>query len=206
VVAYNLGLAERHKQVIHSALERNSEEVAVPIAVRMEAAGAVHMVVVHTEVEVVVPIAVRMEAAGAVRAARMEVEVVHTVVAVPNLAVAVDLDHKTWIIPSRQIFIIAFCTIRVNAQYHTTGVEANRQVSIREAHHCFRGIRRLESALMRKYGVVSLHVDAIIQTIILRRDDQQSLKVSVRLTKRIHESIENGSLSGGSKHHDGRVS
>jgi len=111
--------------------ERNSGEVAVPIAVHKEAAEVVRMAVVHIEMEVAVPIVVRMEAAVAVRAARMEVEVVHTEVAVPDLAVAVDLDHKTWINPSRQIFTISFCTVRGNVQYHTTGVEANRQVSIR---------------------------------------------------------------------------
>ena len=108
-----------HNQALHTASERNSEEVAVPIVVRTEAAEAVHMVVVRTEIEVV-------------RAVRMEVEVVHTEaeVAVPDLAVAVGLDHKTWIIPSRRIFIISHCTIRDNVQYHTTGVKANRQVSM----------------------------------------------------------------------------
>jgi len=107
VVAHNLGLAERHKQALHIVSERNSEEVAVPIVVHTEAAGvvrAVRMVVAHTAVEV----------------------------AVPNLAVAAGLDHKTWINPSRRIFIISHCNIRGNLQYHTTGVKANRQVSIRE--------------------------------------------------------------------------
>ena len=117
VVAYNLGLAERRKQEQHIVLERNPEEAAVPIVVHKEAAEVVHMVVVHTEIEVAVPIVVHMEAAE---------------VAVPNLVVAVGLDHKTWIIPSCLIFIISLCYIRGNLQYHTTGVKANRQVSIRE--------------------------------------------------------------------------
>ena len=124
VVAYNLELAGHHKQVLHTVSERNSEEVAVPIVVHKEAAEAVHMVVVHTEIEVAVPIVVHKEAAEAVH---MEIEV-----AVPNLAVAADLDHKTWINPSRQLFIISNCYIRDNLQYHTTGVKANRQVSIRK--------------------------------------------------------------------------
>jgi len=119
--------------------ERNPEEVAVPIVVRTEAAGVVR--VVHMEVEaahkeaagVAVPIVVRTEAAGAVQAVHMEVEAAHKEaagVAVPNLAVAVGLDHKTWINPSRRIFIISHCTIQGNVHYHTTGVKANRQVSI----------------------------------------------------------------------------
>jgi hypothetical protein len=97
-------------------LERNLEEVAVPIVVDREAAEAVHMVVVHTEVvevvEVVVPIVVHTEI-EVVQVVRMAVEAVHTEVvevAVPNLGVG--LDHKTWIIPSRPIFIISHCTIR----------------------------------------------------------------------------------------------
>jgi hypothetical protein len=92
-------------------LERNLEEVAVPIVVDKEAVEAVHMVVVHTEMEVAVPIAVRMEA-EVVQVVRMAVEAVHTEVvevAVPNLAVAADLDHMTWIIPSRRIFILSYC-------------------------------------------------------------------------------------------------
>ena len=88
------------------------------------------MVVVHKVVEVAVPIVVRTEAAEADRVVRMVIEV-----AVPNLAVAVGLDHKTWIIPSCLIFIISLCYIRGNLQYHTTGVKANRQVSIREVNH-----------------------------------------------------------------------
>ena len=139
VVAYSPELVGRRKQVQHTALERNSEEVAVPIVVHKEAAGVVrvvHMavVVVHKEVvEVAVPIVVRTEI-EVVQAVRMVVEVAHTAVevAVPNLAVAVGLDHKTWIIPSCLIFIISLCYIRGNLQYHTTGVKANRQVSIRE--------------------------------------------------------------------------
>lgn len=88
VVAYNLGLAERRKQALHTALERNPEEVAVPIVVR-------------TEMEVV-------------QAVHREVEVAHreVEVAVPSLAVAVDLDHKTWKNPSRQVFNISHCSIR----------------------------------------------------------------------------------------------
>jgi hypothetical protein len=112
-VAYNLGLAELHKRVLRIVSERNLEEVAVPIVVDREAAEAVHMVVVHTEVvEVAVPIVVRM-GIEVVQVVRMAVEAVHTEVvevAVPNLGVG--LDHKTWIIPSRPIFIISHSTIR----------------------------------------------------------------------------------------------
>ena len=112
-------------------LERNPEEAAVPIVVHTEAVEAVHMEVevVHTEAAGAVR-AVHTEAAGVVQAVHMEVEVVHTEAAVPNLAVAVGLDHKTWINPSRQIFINSLYTIQENRQYHTTGVEANRQASI----------------------------------------------------------------------------
>jgi len=113
VVAYSPELVGRRKQVQHTALERNSEEVAVPIVVHKEAVEVVHK-----------------EAAEIVPAVRMVVEV-----AVPNLVVAVGLDHKTWIIPSCLIFIISHCSIRGNRQYHTTGVKANRQVSIREVNH-----------------------------------------------------------------------
>ena len=138
VVAYNLGLAEHRKQELHTVLGRNPEEVAVPIVVRTEAAGVVQ--VVHVEVvvahmeaaEVAVPIVVHTEAAGVVRAVRMVVAHTAVEVAVPNLAVAVGLDHKTWIIPSCLIFSISNCYIRGNLQYHTTDVKANRQVSIRK--------------------------------------------------------------------------
>ena len=130
-VVYNPGLAVRRKQALHTGLERNPEEVAVPIVVRKVAVEAVHMGLL--------PI-LRMEVdhccsyggCWAVRVVHMEVEAAHTEieVAVPNLAVAVGLDHKTWINPSRRIFIISHCTIQGNVQYHTTGVKANRQVSI----------------------------------------------------------------------------
>ena len=99
------GLAERRNQALHTVSERNSEEVAVPI-------------VVHTEVEVVhmVVAVVHTEVVGAVPVVHMVVEVAHMVVevAVPNLAVAVGLDHKTWINPSRRKFIISHCTIQGN--------------------------------------------------------------------------------------------
>ena len=106
VVAYNLGLVERRKQALHTVSEHNPEEVADPIVVHMVAVEAVHKVVVQVEMEVAEPIAVRMEAEE-VEAVRMEVVVAHTevVVAVPDLAVAVDLDHKTWINPSCRVFI-----------------------------------------------------------------------------------------------------
>ena len=80
VVAHNPGLAARRKQALHTVSERNPEEVAVPIVVHTEAAEVVRVVRV-----------VRMAVA------HMEIEV-----AVPNLVVAVGLDHKTWIIPSCQ--------------------------------------------------------------------------------------------------------
>lgn len=123
-----------HNQALHTVSERNSEEVAVPIVVHTEAAGVVRMVVavVHTEAVGAVPVVhmevevARTEAAGAVPAVRTVAEV-----AVPNLAVAVGLDHKTWINPSRRIFIISYCTLQGNVQYHSTGVKANRQVTIR---------------------------------------------------------------------------
>jgi len=80
-------------------LERNPEEAAAPIEVAHRVAvEAVHsteeavapIVVVHKEVEVV-----HKEAAEAAQAVHMAVEA-----AAPNLAAAVGLDHKTWIIPS----------------------------------------------------------------------------------------------------------
>ncbi len=100
VVAYSPELVGRRKQVQHTALERNSEEVAVPIVVHTEAAGVVqvvHMevVVAHKEAaEVAAPIVVRTEI-EVVQAVRMEVVVAHMVVAVAvlNLAVAAGLDH-----------------------------------------------------------------------------------------------------------------
>jgi len=133
VVACNLGLAARRKQALHTGSERNPGEVVGPTVVHTVVVGAVqavHMVVVHTEMEVdhrEVVVVVRMEAAGAVQADHMEAEAVHTVVALPNL---VGLDHKTWIIPSCRVYILPYCIIQENRQYHTTGVEANRQVSI----------------------------------------------------------------------------
>ena len=113
MVVYNPGLlAGCRKQVQHTVLESNPEEAAAPIEVAhrvaVEAAQAVHMaveavapiVVVHKEVEVV-----HKEAAEAVQAVQMAVEVAHMVIeaAAPNLAAAVGLDHKTWIISSCQI-------------------------------------------------------------------------------------------------------
>jgi len=113
VVAYNPGLlAGCRKQVQHTVLERNPEEAAAPTVVaRKVAVEAVHsteeavapIVVVHKEVEVV-----HKEAAEAVQAVHMAVEAAEAVQAVhmaveaaaPNLAAAVGLDHKTWIIPS----------------------------------------------------------------------------------------------------------
>jgi len=63
-------------------LERNPEEAAAPIEV-------VHRVAVE-----------------AAQAVHMAVEVAQKVIeaAAPNLAAAVGLDHKTWIIPSCQIW------------------------------------------------------------------------------------------------------
>ena len=127
VVAHNLALAERRKRALRIVSERNLEEVAVPIAVDKEAAEVVHMVVVHTEVEAAVPIAVRT-GIEVVQAVHMVVVVVHMVVevAVPNLAV--DLDHKTWIIPPVGYALFLIAPFEANVQYHTTGVRANRQV------------------------------------------------------------------------------
>ena len=127
VVAHNLALAERRKRALRIVLERNLEEVAVPIAVDKEAAEVVHMVVVHTEVEAAVPIAVRT-GIEVVQAVHMVVVVVHreVEVAVPNLAV--DLDHKTWIIPPVGYALFLIAPFEANVQYHTTGVRANRQV------------------------------------------------------------------------------
>ena len=127
VVAHNLALAERRKRALRIVSERNLEEVAVPIAVDKEAAEVVHMVVVHTEVEAAVPIAVRT-GIEVVQAVHMVVVVVHreVEVAVPNLAV--DLDHKTWIIPPVGYALFLIAPFEANVQYHTTGVRANRQV------------------------------------------------------------------------------
>ena len=75
VVAYNLELAGRRKQALHTVSEGNPEEAVVPI-------------VVHTE------------AVGVVQAVRMAVEVAHMEAAAPNLAAEAGLDHKTSIIPS----------------------------------------------------------------------------------------------------------
>ena len=129
VVAHNLALAERRKRALRIVSERNLEEVAVPVAVDKEAAEVVHMVVVHTEVEAAVPIAVRT-GIEVVQAVHMVVVVVHreveVEVAVPNLAV--DLDHKTWIIPPVGYALFLIAPFEANVQYHTTGVRANRQV------------------------------------------------------------------------------
>jgi hypothetical protein len=121
-VVHIQGLAECRNQALHTVSERNPEEVAVPIVVHKEAVEAVR--VVHMEVEVAhkeaagvaAPIVVRKEAVEAVRVVHMEVEAAHMEieVAVPNLAVAVGLDHKTWINPSRRKFIISHCTIQGN--------------------------------------------------------------------------------------------
>jgi hypothetical protein len=108
--------------VQHTVLESNPEEAAAPIEVAhrvaVEAAQAVHMaveaaapIVAHKEIEVVHREAaeavqvVHKEAAEAVQAVQMAVEVAHMVIeaAAPNLAAAVGLDHKTWIISSCQI-------------------------------------------------------------------------------------------------------
>ena len=131
VVAYNLVLVERRKQALHTVSEHNPEEVAAPIVVHTEVVEAVYMLaaeVVHTEMEVAAPIAVHLGVA--VEAVHMEVAAAHTevVVAVQDLAVAVDLDHMTWINPSLRIFILSHCYMQGEKQYHTTGVKANRQV------------------------------------------------------------------------------
>jgi hypothetical protein len=123
-------VAHRKQAALHTGSECNPVEVAAPIVVRKAAVE-----VVHIEMEVAAPIAVRREIG--VGAVRMEVEVVHMVMAVPNL---VGLDHMTWIIPSYWVFLISHCTNRGNGQYHSTVVEANRQVTIREIYHYFRGI------------------------------------------------------------------
>jgi len=127
VVAYSLGLAVRRKQALHTGSERNPGEVAVPTVVRTVVVGAVQAVHIEMEVDHTVVAVVRTEAAGAVQVDHMVVEAVHTAVAAPNL---VGLDHKTWIIPSCRVYILPYCIIQENRQYHTTGVEANRQVSI----------------------------------------------------------------------------
>jgi hypothetical protein len=124
VVAYNPGLlAGCRKQVQHTVLESNPEEAAAPIEVAhrvaVEAVEAVHMaveaaapIVAHRvaveavqAVEAAAPIVAHRVAAEAVQAVHMAVEVAHTVTeaAAPDLAAAVGLDHKTWIIPSCQI-------------------------------------------------------------------------------------------------------
>jgi hypothetical protein len=76
-------------QALHTVLERNPEEAAVPNEVdHMAAAVAAPIVVVHKAVEVV-------------QVARMAAVVVDS-----DLAAAVGLDHKTWIIPPVRFVVI----------------------------------------------------------------------------------------------------
>jgi len=150
-VAVPIAVDKEAAEVVHMVVVHTEVEAAVPIAVRtgIEVVQAVHMVVVvvHREVEVAVPIAVDKEAAEVVHteveaavpiAVRTGIEVVQAVhmvvvvvhreveVAVPNLAV--DLDHKTWIIPPVGYALFLIAPLEANVQYHTTGVRANRQV------------------------------------------------------------------------------
>jgi hypothetical protein len=110
--------------------EHNPGEAADPIVVH-----TVAVEVVQTEMEVADPIAVHLGAAVVHKEVVAVVQAVHMVVAhtavevvVPDLAVAVDLDHKTWINPSCRVFILSYCYMHGEKQYHTTGVRANRQV------------------------------------------------------------------------------
>lgn len=89
VAAYTPGLVVRRKQALHTVLERKEEVVA-----RKAAAEAAHStkaaavpIVVHTVVEVADRVVAHKAA----------------VAADSDLAAAVDLDRKTWIIPSRLI-------------------------------------------------------------------------------------------------------
>jgi hypothetical protein len=96
VVAYNPGLVVRRKQVLHTVLARTAKEV-VAHTVAAEAARAAHSTVGVADPIVVVHKAI--EVAHRV----IEVARIATVVVDSDLAAAVGLDHKTWIIPSCQI-------------------------------------------------------------------------------------------------------
>jgi hypothetical protein len=101
LVAYNPGPAGRRMQVLHTVLERNPEEAAAPTEVARKVAVEV-VPVVHSTEEAVAPIVVVHKAAvEADQAVHMAIEVAHKVIeaAAPDLAAAVGLDHKTWIIP-----------------------------------------------------------------------------------------------------------
>jgi hypothetical protein len=89
VVAYNPGLVVRRKQVLHTVLARTAKEV-VAHTVAAEAVQAA-----HSTVGVAAPIAVVHKAVEVARRAAVVVD--------SDLAAAVGLDHKTWIIPSCQI-------------------------------------------------------------------------------------------------------
>ncbi len=91
--AHNLGLVVRRKQALHTVLEHKEEVVARKAAAEAvqaahsTKAAAVPIEVAHTAVEVADRVVVRKA----------------IVVAGSNLVAAVDLDRKTWIIPSCQM-------------------------------------------------------------------------------------------------------
>ena len=99
--AHNPGLVVRRMQVLRTVLEHTAQEVVAPIVVVHTAVAVVHKVAAEAAqvdrmaVEAAVPIVVVHKV---VEVARMAAVVVDS-----DLAAAVGLDHKTWIIPSCQI-------------------------------------------------------------------------------------------------------
>jgi hypothetical protein len=94
-------------QELRTVWERTAQEVAVPIVVDHTAVAVVHKVAAevaqtaHSMVGVAVPIVVVHKAVEAVQVARMAAVVVGS-----DLAAAVGLDHKTWIIPPIRYIVI----------------------------------------------------------------------------------------------------
>jgi hypothetical protein len=122
VAACSQELAGLHRRALHTVLAQSPAEVAVPMAVDMGAAGVVHMAAVHKEAEVAGPIVVHIE----MGVARKVAGVAHTEVAAMDLVAG--LDRMTWVLPSCRILVFPSWKTLCNVQYHTTGVEANRQV------------------------------------------------------------------------------
>jgi hypothetical protein len=120
-VAYSLVQVVRHIEALHTVSVHSPVEVVDPIVVDKEAAGAVHMVV-----EAADPIVAHTQR----EAVRREVVVAHREVAALDQAAGAGLDHMTWMISSCWILIVSYCLKLGNVHYHTTGVEANRQVTI----------------------------------------------------------------------------
>jgi hypothetical protein len=91
-------------QELHTVSERTAQEVAVPIVVDHTAVAVVHKVAAEAAqsmVGVAVPIVVVHKAVEVVQVARMAAVVVDS-----DLAAAVGLDYKTWIIPPIRYIVI----------------------------------------------------------------------------------------------------